>query len=75
MKESINITLGVLATLGIFLLWVLVFTIPFWLVWGCIISPKFELPTFTFAESFFVALTIKWLFTSNNTFGKSNEKG
>tara|TARA_B100000035_G_C20857933_1_gene490522 strand:- start:398 stop:598 length:201 start_codon:yes stop_codon:yes gene_type:complete len=52
-----------LGFIGILSLWVLVFTTPFWLIWNCIVSPKFMLPQFTFAESFFVILIIKWLFS------------
>jgi len=62
MKTYLNILFGALILLGILILWVFVFAAPFWLVWNCIISAKFGLPTFTFAESFFVILIIKWLF-------------
>jgi|TARA_R110001592_G_scaffold352503_1_gene650398 hypothetical protein len=53
---------GALLFIGILFLWVFVFTTPFWLIWNCIISTKFGLPTFTFAEAFFVILIVKWLF-------------
>ena len=62
MKTYLNILFGALILLGILILWVFVFAAPFWLVWNCIISSKFGLPTFTFSEAFFVALIIKWLF-------------
>ena len=64
MKQNISILLGVLATLALYTLWVLIFTTPFWLVWNYIISVKFGIPTLTFAESFFVAIVIKALFTN-----------
>ena len=54
---------SMLGFIGILSLWVLVFKTPFWLIWNCIVSPKFMLPQFTFAESFFVILIIKWLFS------------
>ena len=63
MKQNLSILLGVLATLALFTLWVLIFTTPFWLVWNYILSVKFGIPTFTFAEAFFVAIVIKALFT------------
>ena len=62
MKTYLNILFGALILLGIGILWVFIFAAPFWLVWNCIISVKFGIPTFTFAESFFVILIIKWLF-------------
>lgn len=62
MKAYLNILFGTLILLGILILWVFVFAAPFWMVWNHIISVKFGLPTFTFAESFFVVLIIKWLF-------------
>lgn len=63
MKDYKIILFSMLGFIGILSLWVLVFTTPFWLIWNCIISPKFMLPQFTFAESFFVILIIKWLFS------------
>ena len=62
MKTYLNILFGALILLGIGILWVFIFAAPFWLVWNCFISVKFGIPTFTFAESFFVILIIKWLF-------------
>lgn len=63
MKDYKIILFSMLGFIGILSLWVLVFTTPFWLIWNCIVSPKFMLPQFTFAESFFVILIIKWLFS------------
>ena len=62
MKHYKIMLFSMLGFIGILSLWVLVFTTPFWLIWNCIVSPKFMLPQFTFAESFFVILIIKWLF-------------
>ena len=44
-------------------LWVILYTLPTWLVWNCIISPKFALPQFTFTETFFVLSIIKFIFS------------
>jgi hypothetical protein len=63
MKHYKIMLFSMLGFIGILSLWVLVFTTPFWLIWNCIVSPKFMLPQFTFAESFFVILIIKWLFS------------
>jgi len=63
MKDYKIMLFSMLGFIGILSLWVLVFTTPFWLIWNCIVSPKFMLPQFTFAESFFVILIIKWLFS------------
>ena len=63
MKDYKIMLFNMLGFIGILSLWVLVFTTPFWLIWNCIVSPKFMLPQFTFAESFFVILIIKWLFS------------
>jgi hypothetical protein len=62
MKDYKLMLFGILGFIGMISIWVLIFTTPFWLVWNCIISAKFGLPTFTFSESFFVILIIKWLF-------------
>ena len=63
MKDYKIMLFNMLGFIGILSLWVLVFTTPFWLIWNCIVSPKFMLPQYTFAESFFVILIIKWLFS------------
>ena len=47
-------------------LWVILYTLPTWLVWNCIISPKFALPQFTFSETFFVLSIIKFIFSSTD---------
>ena len=47
-------------------LWVILYTLPTWLVWNCIISPKFALPKFTFTETFFVLSIIKFIFSSTD---------
>ena len=47
------------------LFWVTIYTLPTWLVWNCIISSKFGLPTFTFAETFFVLSIVKFIFSPN----------
>lgn len=57
--------LGILAFLGVLTLWSVAVTIPFWLVWNYIIASKFELTTFTFFESFWITVAIKFLFASN----------
>ena len=41
-------------------------TVPTWLVWNCIIAPKFVLPQFTFSETFFVLSIIKFIFSSTD---------
>ena len=46
--------------------WVLIFTSPFYWMWNCIISPKFNLPHLTFAETFFIILVMKWLFSTSD---------
>ena len=63
MKEYKYILLGALGFVGIITLWVLMFTTPFWWMWNRIISPKFELPTLTFSEAFWIILITKWLFS------------
>ena len=54
--------IAILFGISTIIFWVICYTLPTWLVWNCIISAKFGLPTFTFSESFFVILIIKWLF-------------
>ena len=51
---------------GLVVLAVLLFTTPALLIWNIIISPKFELPMFTFWEMFFTLLIIKMTFPSKN---------
>ena len=55
--------IAILFLISVVVFWVTIYTLPTWLVWNCIISPKFLLPQFTFAESFFVILIIKLLFS------------
>jgi hypothetical protein len=57
--------LGILAFFGVLTLWSVAVTIPFWLVWNYIIASKFELTTFTFFESFWITVVIKFLFAAN----------
>jgi hypothetical protein len=60
---------GFWAVFGIILvltLWVLIFTSPFYWMWNCIISPKFNLPYLTFVETFFIILMMKWLFSTSD---------
>ena len=56
---------GFLALFGVVVLWGVITTIPFWLVWNYIIATKFVLPTFTLFQSFWITMVIKFLFTSN----------
>jgi len=67
--------LAALAFIGILILWAIVFTAPFWLVWNYILSVKFGLPQFTFSETFFVILLIKWLFGSTELKNIKKELG
>jgi len=57
--------LAVLFIVSTILFWVVIYTLPTWLVWNCIISTKFGLPTFTFAETFFVLTIVKFIFSPN----------
>ena len=66
MKHYKIMLFSMLGFIGILSLWVLVFTTPFWLIWNCIVSPKFMLPQFTFAETFFTITIIKFIFSSTD---------
>jgi hypothetical protein len=58
--------IAILFALTTIVFWVICYTLPTWLVWNCIISPKFVLPQFTFAETFFVLSIIKFIFSSTD---------
>lgn len=58
--------IAILFAIAVVVFWVTVYTLPTWLVWNCIISPKFLLPQFTFAETFFVLSIIKFIFSSTD---------
>ena len=62
MKDNIW---GFLALFGVLVFWVVITTIPFWLVWNLVVATKFGLPTFTIFESFWITVVIKFLFSSN----------
>jgi hypothetical protein len=64
MKDLKTIVWTTIGFVGVLILWVLIFTTPFYLVWNCIISIKFNVPQLTFSETFFIILVIKWLFGS-----------
>ena len=69
MKDLKTLFWAAIGFVGVLILWVLIFTTPFYLVWNCIISIKFNLPHFTFSETFFIILVIKWLFGSSDIKG------
>ena len=58
--------IAILFALTTIVFWVTIYTLPTWLVWNCIISPKFLLPQFTFAETFFTITIIKFIFSSTD---------
>ena len=58
--------IAILFGISTIIFWVICYTLPTWLVWNCIISPKFVLPQFTFAEAFFVLSIIKFIFSSTD---------
>jgi len=58
--------IAILFAIAVVVFWVTVYTLPTWLVWNYIISPKFLLPQFTFAETFFVLSIIKFIFSSTD---------
>jgi hypothetical protein len=58
--------IAILFGISTIIFWVICYTLPTWLVWNCIISPKFVLPQFTFAETFFVLSIIKFIFSSTD---------
>ena len=67
MKEVMKYQLiAILFLISVVVFWVTVYTLPTWLVWNCIISPKFLLPQFTFAETFFTITIIKFIFSSTD---------
>ena len=45
--------IAILFLISTVVFWIVCYTLPTWLVWNCIISPKFALPYFTFSETFF----------------------
>ncbi len=53
--------IAILFLISVIVFWVTIYTLPTWLVWNCIISPKFLLPQFTFAETFFTVTIIKFI--------------
>ena len=63
MKDKL---IAILFGISTIIFWVICYTLPTWLVWNCIISPKFVLPQFTFAETFFVLSIIKFIFSSTD---------
>lgn len=58
--------IAILFGISTIIFWVICYTLPTWLVWNCIVSPKFMLPQFTFAETFFVLSIIKFIFSSTD---------
>ena len=58
--------IAILFALTTIVFWVILYTTPTWLVWNCIVSPKFMLPQFTFTETFFVESIIKFIFSSTD---------
>jgi hypothetical protein len=69
MKDLKTLFWASIGFVGVLILWVLIFTAPFYLVWNCIISTKFNLPHLTFSETFFIILVIKWLFSTSDING------
>jgi hypothetical protein len=58
--------IAILFGISTIIFWVICYTLPTWLVWNCIVSPKFMLPQFTFAETFFVLSIIKFILSSTD---------
>jgi|13_taG_2_1085334.scaffolds.fasta_scaffold00943_14 hypothetical protein len=58
--------IAILFGISTIIFWVICYTLPTWLVWNRIVSPKFMLPQFTFAETFFVLSIIKFIFSSTD---------
>jgi hypothetical protein len=58
--------IAILFLISTVVFWVVCYTLPTWLVWNCIIAPKFVLPQFTFSETFFVLSIIRFVFSSTD---------
>jgi hypothetical protein len=58
--------IAILFGISTIIFWVICYTLPTWLVWNCIVSPKFMLPQFTFAETFFILSIIKFILSSTD---------
>jgi hypothetical protein len=58
--------IAILFLISTVVFWIVCYTLPTWLVWNCIISPKFALPYFTFSETFFTLSIIKFVFSSTD---------
>ena len=65
-----KLLLGTLAAIGIALLLVLLFTGPIWYIWNHIVAIKFELPQFTFLETFWTMLMIRFILPTPTTNSK-----
>ena len=60
----------VAALVAIIMMAVLLFTVPSWLIWNHIISPKFGLPIFSFWEMFWMLVFIKLAFSKTKDIHK-----
>jgi hypothetical protein len=66
MKNITVIFGGILAFILIALIAVFIFTAPSWYIWNHIIVPKFDAPTFSFWETFFTILMIRFIIPTSS---------
>ena len=50
---------GIIILISVFA--VLIFTTPTWYIWNNIVAGKFDLPTLTFSEAFWILLMIRFI--------------
>lgn len=72
MDKIFTVIGGIFAFIFIALIAVFIFTAPSWYIWNHIIVPKFDAPTFTFWESFFTILMIRFIIPTSSV--KSENK-
>ena len=66
MDKILTVIGGIFAFIFIALIAVFIFTAPSWYIWNHIIVPKFDVPTFTFWESFFTILMIRFIIPTSS---------
>ena len=65
-----QLLLGTLAAIGVAVLVALLFTGPTWYIWNHIVAVKFELPQFTFWETVWTMLMIRFIIPTSTTKSK-----
>lgn len=71
MEQVLTVIGGIFAFIFIALIAVFIFTAPSWYIWNHIIVPKFDAPTFSFWESFFTILMIRFIIPTNSVKSES----